>query len=86
MITVYSKTYCPFCDSAKQLLSSLNLDYEVVDITNDPETAQKISQKSGMMTVPQIFINEKCIGGYTELEKLARENKLKELIEQNDKN
>lgn len=84
MIKLYSKSYCPFCDAAKNLLNSLNVDYEVVDVTNDLETFQKIAEKSGMMTVPQIFNGEECLGGYTDIEKLHNEGKLLEKLKAED--
>lgn len=67
MITVYTKDYCPYCVQAKNLLKSLNIDFNEVDVTNDSETLMKIVQKSRMRTVPQIFVWDVCIGWYTDI-------------------
>ena len=56
MLTLYTKDYCPYCVLAKNLLSSLALDYEEIDITHDQDTLMEIVKKSGMRTVPQIFL------------------------------
>lgn len=56
MITIYTKDYCPYCIKAKALLSSLGATYEEVDITHDQDTLMEIVKKSGMRTVPQIFV------------------------------
>lgn len=80
MVTIYSKDYCPYCTQAKALLDSLNIKYEDIDVTHDQELLMEISQKSGLQTVPQIFVGEKLIGGYTDLAKLNDEGKLLELL------
>ena len=83
-ITVYSKDYCPYCDQAKQLLSELGVVYNEIDITQTPETIHKLVEKSGLMTVPQIFVDEDgkelCLGGYDDIYKLHQEGKLKDLL------
>lgn len=56
MLTVYTKDYCPYCVKAKALLSSLGATFEEVDISNSPDTIMELVKKSGMRTVPQIFM------------------------------
>lgn len=56
MLTVYTKDYCPYCVKAKHLLTSLGATFEEVDITKSPEIIVDLVKKSGMRTVPQIFI------------------------------
>lgn len=79
MVKVYTKNYCPYCVRAKALLDSLNIPYEEEDITDTPEKIEELSRKSGMMTVPQIFANEKLLGGFSDIDKLHKEGKLEEL-------
>jgi len=55
MITIFSKSYCPYCSAAKQFLDSIGKEYQDVDIENDREKMMEIVAISGMMTVPQIF-------------------------------
>lgn len=79
-ITIYTKDYCPYCVKAKSLLSSLGANYEEVDITNSPDTIMELVKKSGMRTVPQIFVWDECLGGYDSIAKLHEEGKLLEKI------
>ena len=83
MVTVYTKNPCPYCVKAKALLTSLNVIYKEIDITNTPEKVQELSQRSGFLTVPQIFVGEneeKCLGGFSDIDKLHQEGKLLELV------
>jgi len=79
-ITVYTKDYCPYCDSAKRLLDELGAKYEEIDITQTPGVMEELVKKSGMMTVPQIFVadesGEKCLGGSDEIHQLHQEGQL----------
>jgi glutaredoxin 3 len=72
-VILYSKDYCPYCTLAKNLLISLDIAYEEIDITHKPETIYELMKKSGMRTVPQIFIGEELIGGYEQLSDLHKE-------------
>ncbi len=75
-IEVYTTAYCPFCDAAKELLKKKNLSFTEIDVS-EPEKKEKLKQKTGWRTVPQIFINDQLIGGYQELCELDRQGKLK---------
>ena len=70
---VYSTTYCPYCVRAKKLLEAKGIEFEEIDLTHDEALKQKIMQQTGMRTVPQIFIDDKFVGGYQELAKLYEE-------------
>ncbi len=54
MIRVYTFTVCPYCIQAKNLLNSLGVKYEEIPVSDD-ELAD-LAKKSGMRTVPQIFV------------------------------
>ncbi len=73
-VTMLTSPTCGYCHAAKNLLQQQGVTYEEVDLIKDGEHAQQLLIKSGQRTVPQIFINEKPIGGFTELSKLFREN------------
>ncbi len=73
MITVYTKDYCPYCVQAKLLLSSLGCEYQEIDVTNTPDVLMDIMKKSGMRTVPQIFQDDTCLGGYSDIKALHDE-------------
>ncbi len=76
MLTIYTKDYCPYCVKAKALLSSLGATFEEVDVTNDQETLMKIVEKSHMRTVPQIFLGDECLGGYSDIAALHEQGEL----------
>jgi len=78
-IKIYTKNYCPYCHRAKMLLDSLNLKYDEVEINSQSQMSNLV-EKTKMMTVPQIFINDKLIGGCDELFDLNSSGKLKEFL------
>ncbi len=80
MITIYTKDYCPFCVQAKNLLNSLDVAFEEIDVTDDMETLQAIMEKSHMRTVPQIFVGDTCLGGYSDIAALHQDGKLLERL------
>jgi glutaredoxin 3 len=79
-VVIYSKTYCPFCVRAKNLLNGKGVAFEEVMVDSDPELFNQLKQKSGMLTVPQIFINDQLVGGYTELADLDSQGQLDPLL------
>ena len=78
-IRIYSTTWCGYCIRAKALLERRGLDYEEIVMDDDPAFRQKLLEMTGRWTVPQIFIDEVPIGGYTELWCLDRDGKLDDL-------
>ena len=77
-IVLYTTRYCGFCNQAKTLLNRKNLAFQDIAVDGDPELRAKISEKAGgYRTVPMIFIDQKFVGGFTELVALEREGKLK---------
>ena len=75
-IKMYTKPYCSFCLAAKSLLAKRELDYEEIPIMDDPQAGQEMRELTGRTTVPQIIIDGKPIGGYTELVELDMEGGL----------
>ncbi|MEW8230793.1 MAG: glutaredoxin 3 [Candidatus Thiodiazotropha endolucinida] len=66
-IEIYSKSWCPYCNKAKALLKSKDLDYKEIDTTHDEALERQMVERSHRQTVPQIFINDESIGGYDDL-------------------
>ena len=66
---IYTTDYCPYCKKAKKLLDTKGIKYEEINLTNDPDMRSKLVETTGRNTVPQIYINGKHIGGYTDLER-----------------
>jgi glutaredoxin 3 len=79
-VTIYTKGYCPYCDRAKDLLKRKGVSYEEISLDDKPDQFTALKQKTGLMTVPQIFIGDKLVGGYQELSALEREAKLDPLL------
>ena len=80
MIQIYSSNWCSYCNAAKNLLNELNLDFEEINIEEKNISREELLKLSGGHTVPQICINEKFIGGYSELQSLYQNDKLMDLI------
>lgn len=75
-VTVLTHPTCSYCHAAKSLLKQQGIDYQEIDLLKEAELGQKLLIKSGQRTVPQIFINDNSIGGFTELSELVSNNKL----------
>ena len=80
-VEVYSKTFCPYCIRARHLLDSKGVKYELYAIGFDgPKREEMIQRAGGRTTVPQIFIDDRHIGGCDDLMSLERAGKLDELL------
>jgi glutaredoxin 3 len=80
-IIVYSTDYCPYCTRAKSLLTSKNVDFDEIDVTNDDDLRMEMVRKSGgRKTVPQIFIDDIHIGGFDDLHALDIKGELDKLL------
>ena len=80
-ITVYSGPMCNFCDAAKRLLSRNNLNYKEIDISTKEGLRDEMTKKAnGRRTIPQIFFDDKHIGGYQELRELEKNGSLLDLV------
>ena len=66
-VEIYTKSYCPYCKRAKELLHIKNASFTEYDVTSDPVKEQEMRDRSGRHTVPQIFIDDEAIGGCSDL-------------------
>jgi len=66
---VWSKNMCPFCDQAKNLLKLKGVEFEERNITKDWTKEQLLEAVPTARTVPQVFLDDKLIGGFVELKK-----------------
>tara|TARA_B100000941_G_scaffold115237_1_gene80919 strand:+ start:6 stop:257 length:252 start_codon:yes stop_codon:yes gene_type:complete len=64
MITIYGKSDCGWCERAKKLCDDYKLDYEYKNIVNDHYKVELFEKLPGVRTVPQIWMNEKHVGGF----------------------
>jgi glutaredoxin 3 len=80
-VQIYSTPVCPYCVRAKSLLKSKGQSYEEVDISINPQVRDEMMAKAGgRRTVPQIFIDDKHIGGFDDLYALDQKGELDPLL------
>jgi GrxC family glutaredoxin len=75
-IQMYTKGWCPYCTRAKALLKAKGLSFREIDVTADPAAEQDMIARSGLRTVPQIFIDGASIGGFDALASLNASGEL----------
>lgn len=64
---VWSKQMCPYCDQAKALLNAKGIEFEERKIGEGYSREDLLEAVPTARTVPQIFLNDKLVGGFTEL-------------------
>ena len=80
-IEIYTKAFCGYCARAKHLLDVKGALYEEYDITmGGPKRAEMLQRANGRSTVPQIFIDDRHIGGSDDLFELERSGRLDPLL------
>lgn len=66
-VTIYTKDYCPYCRGAKQVLKSNGIKFQEIDVEFDLQKRDEMVRRSGRTTVPQIFFDDRHIGGHDDL-------------------
>ncbi len=79
-IEIYSKRWCPYCSKAKSLLKSKGLEYVEIDISDGGKSEEEMIKRSGRRTVPQIFIDDRSVGGYDDMAILNASGELNSLL------
>lgn len=80
-IVMYSTAVCPFCINAERLLQSRGVkNINKIRVDLQPELRMEMMEKTGRRTVPQIYIDEKHIGGFEELRALDLAGELEPLL------
>ena len=79
-IKIYTTSWCAPCKAAKSLLNDKNIKFEEIDIEKNNMSREDLAKITGGHTVPQIIINEKCIGGFTELLTLNQSGELDRML------
>jgi glutaredoxin 3 len=75
-VTIYTTDYCGFCTRAKQFLQRRGVQFEEVDVSGDDGKRAELVERTGRRTVPQIFIGEEPVGGYSDLIQLDAQGEL----------
>jgi len=76
---MYTTRWCGYCVRAKTLLESRGISFEEISLDEDPDFRRRLLDLTGGWTVPQIVIDGRPIGGYTELWQLDRSGELEHL-------
>jgi glutaredoxin 3 len=80
-VLMYTSAYCPYCTNAERLLHSKGVtDIEKVQIDTAPELKIAMMEKTGRRTVPQIYIDERYVGGFDDLRALDLAGELDPLL------
>lgn len=80
-VTLYTTPFCPYCVAAKRLLSQKGVGYEDIDVAREPKRRAEMTQRAnGRRTVPQIFIGDRHIGGFDDMNAMDRVGKLDALL------
>lgn len=77
-VKLYSFEVCPFCVQAKAMLGALGVDFEEEIVTREELSA--LTAKTGMLTVPQIFVADELIGGFSELQVAVQSGEFQQKI------
>jgi glutaredoxin 3 len=78
---MYTTRWCGYCTRAKVLLEGKEIAFEEISMDDDPAFRRKLVDLTGGWTVPQILIDGRPIGGYTELRELERAGRLEQLLD-----
>jgi glutaredoxin 3 len=79
-VTIYTKSWCPYCAAAKELLSRKGVAFTEIEITGNADVKDEMVKRSGRATVPQIFIGDRHVGGCDDLHALDRSGELDPLL------
>jgi glutaredoxin 3 len=79
-VTMYSTSWCPYCDRARRLLAHKGVEFADIDVEAAPEKRAEMHNRSGRRSVPQIFIGDQHVGGCDDLHALEADGKLDALL------
>lgn len=80
-ITIYTTMFCPYCHSAKRLLTKKGAEFTEIDVTMKPSLREEMTRRAGgKRTVPQVFIGTRHVGGSDDLHALDAKGELDALL------
>jgi glutaredoxin 3 len=79
-VKIYSKEQCPYCVRAKALLDRKGIAYEEIDAEHDDALRAWLVEATGQRTVPQIFVGDRSLGGFSDIDALDRQGKLDAIL------
>tara|TARA_B100000900_G_scaffold311444_1_gene270256 strand:- start:314 stop:568 length:255 start_codon:yes stop_codon:yes gene_type:complete len=78
--TIYTTMTCPYCYRAKSLLKKLRVPYKEIRVDFKPALRAEMAEKAGRTSVPQIWVDDKHIGGCDDLYALQEEGNLQKML------
>ncbi|MBS1111496.1 MAG: glutaredoxin 3, partial [Anaeromyxobacteraceae bacterium] len=75
-VKVYTKKNCPYCVRARSLLDRKGVADEEIDAGTDDALRNWLTETTGQRTVPQIFVGDRSLGGFTDIDALDRQGRL----------
>lgn len=79
-VLVYLTHWCPYCRMAKDLLREKGVAFEEIDVDGRAELRRWLATTTGQRTVPQVFVNGKPLGGFSDISALDEDGKLDPLL------
>ena len=80
-VNIYTTPYCPFCIRAKKLLANKKVEFNEIDLSENPDKFEEMLSKSnGARTVPQIFVNGEHIGDCDHIHDLDQKGELDKIL------
>jgi glutaredoxin 3 len=79
-VQVYSKKNCAYCVRAKALLDRKGVAYEEIDAEGNDALRTWLAEASGQKTVPQIFVDGRPLGGFSDIDALDKQGKLDPIL------
>ncbi len=79
-VQVYTKQQCAYCVRAKVLLQKKGVAFEEIDVEHDDAKRAWLVEASGQRTVPQVFVDGRPLGGFSDLDALDRQGELDPIL------
>ena len=77
---IYTRDWCSYCQHAKRLLKRKGYAFEEINMTSNPEGRAWLARITGRDTVPQVFVEDRPIGGFHDVKALNRSGELDRLV------
>lgn len=84
MVVIYLTQSCPYCKAARQMLAEKGCQWQEIDLGEHPEQYEEMIQRSGRYSVPQIWIDQRHVGGFDDLTALNAAGELDALLHAED--
>ena len=79
-VVLYGTRFCPFCTAARRLLTAKGINYQDIPLDDDASLRAENMERSARNTVPQIWVGDVHIGGYTDLRQFEVDGRLQQLV------